>query len=170
VHRRLVAPDRHLQRAAADVEDQEVARRPAEPAAHGEEGQRRLVRPGEHLQVDLGLVADPLEHGGRVGGVAHRGGRERQQVLAPELEGLDARLGHGIDERVGTLVAEPSVADVLGQPQGGLGGVGRRRVPAALGVDHQQVHGVRTDVEHTESHEPTLAGSTRRACNRVPGR
>ena len=110
------------------------------------------------MQVDLGLDADPLQHGVRVRRVAHRGRRERQQVLAAQLDGLPAGVGDGGDQRVRALVLEPSVADVLGQPQGGLGGVGRRRVPASLGIDHQEMDGVRADVEHTESHGGESSG------------
>ena len=38
--------------------------------------------------------------------------------------------------------------DVLGETQDGPVVVHRRRGRAAVGVDHQQVHGVRSDVEH----------------------
>ena len=46
-----------LQRAAADVQHQQLPGRPAEPAAGGEEGQPGLVLAGEHLQLDAGLGA-----------------------------------------------------------------------------------------------------------------
>ena len=55
----LVDAGRQLQRAAADVEDEQPAGAPAEPPADGEEGQPRLVLAGEHLQVHAGLLPDP---------------------------------------------------------------------------------------------------------------
>ena len=58
----LVDAAGQLQRAAADVEDQQPAGAPAEPPADGEEGQPGLVLPGEHLQVDAGALPDAVEH------------------------------------------------------------------------------------------------------------
>ena len=55
----LVGSDRQLEGATTDVEDAEPARRPAEPAAHGQERQTRLVRSTQHLQVDTADVVDP---------------------------------------------------------------------------------------------------------------
>ena len=57
----LVDAAGQFQRAAADVEDQQPAGAPAEPAAHGEEGQSRLVLPGEDLQFDARRLANPVE-------------------------------------------------------------------------------------------------------------
>ena len=54
---RLVGARRDLQRAAADVEDRQPARGPAEPPAYGQEGQPGLVLAGQHLDVDPGLLA-----------------------------------------------------------------------------------------------------------------
>ena len=47
-------------------------------------------------------------------------------------------------------VTAPSVVEVLGEPQRLLVGVGRHRRGAAVRVDHEQVHGVGADVEHSE--------------------
>ena len=55
----LVDAAGQLQRAAADVEHQQPAGAPAEPAADGEEGQPGLVLAGEHLQVDAGAARGP---------------------------------------------------------------------------------------------------------------
>ena len=93
---------RELQRAAADVEADQVARAPAEPAAHGEEGQPRLVLAGEHAEVDAGLLRAPasstraLLPASRTADVA-----KREQLVAAELLGLVARDDRGLDQRVG---------------------------------------------------------------------
>ena len=49
-------------------------------------------------------------------------------------------------------LSAPSRADLLGQPQHRLLRVRRPRVRAVVGVDHQQVHRVGADIEHTQPH------------------
>ena len=51
-----------LERPAADVEADQVARAPTQPAAHREEGQPGLVLAGEHLQVHPGLLGGAAQH------------------------------------------------------------------------------------------------------------
>ena len=53
------------------------------------------------------------------------------------------------DDRAGLV-------EVLGEPQRLLVGVGRERGGALVGVDHQQVAGVGTDVEHAQAHGANL--------------
>ena len=141
----------------------QVARAPPEPPAHGEEGQPRLVLAREHLQVDAGLVRDPLEHRGAVAGVAHGRRREREQFVAAERLRLPARVRDGAHERVRALACS-----------GRRGGRSARRAcssllslccgvgcGAAVGVDDEQVHGVRPDIQHTEPHASRLLRSAR---------
>src|SRR5204863_6115876 len=56
----LVDPRSKLERAAADVDEKQPARAPAEPPPGREKGQARLVVTVEHMQVDARLRADPL--------------------------------------------------------------------------------------------------------------
>ena len=86
-------PVRDLQRAAADVEDEQLPGRPAEPAAGGEEGEPGLVLAGEDLQLDAGLVGDARQDVVGVGGLAHGGGGEGQQVLDALVLGGLQRVG-----------------------------------------------------------------------------
>ena len=104
--RPLVGAAGDLERAAADVEDGEPAGGPAEPAAYGEEGQPRLVLAGEHLDVDAGALAHQAEDALGVAGVAHRGGRERQHLLAALVLRDDQRLGDEAGQRI-----EPGLRD-----------------------------------------------------------
>ena len=57
-----------------------------------------------------------------------------------------------------SLESIPSSPDVLGQPQDRPVVVHGRGVRAGVGVDHQQVHGVRADVQHSEPHGASLPG------------
>ncbi len=143
----LVDAHRDLQRAAADVEHEQLAGRPAVPAAGGEEGEPGLVGAGQHLQLDAGLVVHAAEHLGDVVGVADRGGRERHQVLATQLRGGLLRLRDGVDQVVGALRGELAVrGDPLGEAQHGLLRAGRHRVRAPMRIHDEQVDGVGTDV------------------------
>jgi len=150
----LVDAGRQLQRAAADVEDQQPARAPPEPPADRQEGQPGLVLTGEDLQVDAGLLADPAEHRTPVVGVPDRGGDEGQQLVALAvgrlLLGLLHRGEQGLLPCLGQLAV---IAHVLGQPEQPPVVVHRRRVRSAVGVDDEQVDGVRADVQHPESHD-----------------
>ena len=103
--RRLVVAAGDLERAAADVEDGEAARGPAEPAAYGEEGQPRLVLTRQHLDLYAGAVLDVGEHVVAVARVAHRRGGEGVDLLAAlvlgEGQGVADELGEGVDRRAG---------------------------------------------------------------------
>ena len=78
----LVDADGDLQRAAADVEHENLPRGPAEPPADGQEGQPRLFRPGQHRDVDAGGGPDRGEDRVPVGRVTYRRGGEREQLNA----------------------------------------------------------------------------------------
>ena len=145
--------------AAADVEDQQPPGAPAEPPADGEERQPGLLLPRQHLQVDPGPLADPLQHLQAVLRLADRRGDQRQQLLAALLLRLVAGLLHRLEQGLlPRLRQQPVLADVLGQAQHPPVVVHRRGVRAAVGVDHQQVHRVGSDVENPEAHGPQSAG------------
>jgi hypothetical protein len=94
-------------------------------------------------------LADPLQHLHAVAGLTDGGGDQGQHLVAALLPGLLARLADGPEQRLLPLLGEHVVvADVLGQAQQPAVVVLRRRVAAAMGVDHEQVHGVRADVQH----------------------
>ena len=76
----LVLAARDLERAAADVEGEQTAGAPAEPAADGQERQPGLVVAGQHLQVDAGRVPDVGEH---LGASSHRGRRRWRTRAGP---------------------------------------------------------------------------------------
>ena len=114
--RLLVHAGGDLERAAADVDDQQRAGRPAEPAAGGEEGQPRLVLAAEHLEVDPGLArTTAAEHLVAVGRLADGAGREGEELLAALVLGDVEALLHERREPVATRrrrSGRPSV-DVL---------------------------------------------------------
>ena len=149
----LVDAVRDLQGAAADVEDEQLAGRPAEPAAGGEEGEPGLLGAGEDLELDAGLGLHAREDVVGVAGLAHGGGRERQQVLdALVLGGLE-RLVDDADQLVDPLGTDgPGVVEELGKAQLRLVRVRGQRARAGVRVHHQQMHRVRSHVEDTESH------------------
>ena len=166
--RLLVDADAEFERAAADVEHQQAPGRPAEPPPDGEEGHPRLALAGEHPQLDTGLGADPGEHLGRVLRVPDGRRGERQQILGAELRRPTlAGVGDRRDQRVRAGVGEPAVRpDLLGQPQHRLLRVRRPRMRAEVRVDDEQVNGVGTDVENSQSHDtyrswPGLTARTR---------
>ena len=102
----LVDALRELERAAADVEEQDVFGRPAVPAPHGEEGQVRLVFAGEHLEFDVGLAGDAVEHLFAVGGLADGRRREGEEFVEAGFAGDRGRVADGGDDRRDALVAD----------------------------------------------------------------
>ncbi len=167
--RALVGAGGDLQRAAADVEDGEPPGRPAEPAADGQERQPGLVLTRQHPDVDAGALAHRAQHLVGVHGVAHRRGGERQHLLAALVVGDVERLGGEVDEGVDAGRRDRAVVvEVLGEPERLLVGEGRERRGAVVGVDHQQVAGVRADVEHAEPHGSTVPDG-RRLVRRLVG-
>ena len=150
----LVDAVRDLQGAAADVEDQQLSGRPAEPAAGGEEGEPGLLLAGEDLEVDAGLGLHAGEDLVGVGGLAHRGGRERQHAPrrpCPRRPG--ARRRTIADEPVDAVGADGAVlVEEFGEAQLRLVRMGGQRAGARVRVHHQQMHRVRTHVEDSESH------------------
>ena len=79
--RLLVHAGGELERAAADVDDEQGAARPPEPAPGGEEGQSRLVLAGQHLEGHAGRRPHPREHLLAVGGLADGAGDEGHHLL-----------------------------------------------------------------------------------------
>ena len=100
--RLLVGSGGDLQRAAADVEHRQPARRPAEPAAYGQERQPRLVLAGQHLQVDARSgLRTRSSTSLAVRRLAQRRGGERQHRLAALVLGQLGGLGDERDQPVG---------------------------------------------------------------------
>ena len=145
----LVDTAGQLQRSTADVDVDDAPGAPAVPAAHRQERQSRFVDAAEHLQRHPGLALDAGEHVFGVLRVAHRRGRECHQLGASRT-GCD--LGEFVDradQPVGAATGQfAGLVDRLGEPQRGLGGAHRGRVPAAAGIDHQQMNGIAAHVEH----------------------
>ena len=149
----LLVQARDLKRAAADVEQQQPTRRPAEPAPGGQEGQPRLVLAGQHPDDGPGLRLDPGEHLVAVTRVPDRGRGEREEILhALVLRDLE-RLRHHLGE---PLLTEPgqriATLQVSSERKLHLVGEGRQRPGPWVSVDDQEMHRVRADVEHPESH------------------
>ena len=159
----LVDAGRDLQRSAADVEDQQPAGGPAEPAPHGEERHDRLGFAGEDLEVDAGLVADPAQHRRRVRAsrTAEVANASRSSVswFAAASRAL-AAASTARRRRCGELAVG---ADLLGEAEFGLLRVCRPRVRAVMRVDHEQVDRIGTHIEHAESHAPTVKRCRRSA-------
>ena len=81
--RLLVDARGHLERPAADVDDQQPPGRPAEPAPGGQERQPGLLLAGHHVDLRTGLVPDPGQDLLAVLGLPDGRGRERDEVLDP---------------------------------------------------------------------------------------
>ena len=147
-------PAAELERAAADVEADQLAGAPAEPAAHGQERQPGLVLAGQHAAGRRrSRWRTRSSTSALLRGVAHRRGGEGQQLVAAEL----LRPALARRPTAATSASAPSRAevaapvDVLGQPQHALVRELRGRLGAAVGVDDEQVHGVGTDVQDTRA-------------------
>ena len=90
--------------------------------------------------------------------VAHGRRGEGEHLVAIEFLGLAQRAEARTDQRVGPFQVEiAALVDVFGQSQHALAGQLRGRLRPTVGVDHQQVHGVRTDVEDPKAHERSLS-------------
>ncbi len=158
-----------LERAAADVEQQDLARRPPEPAPHGEVREARLGFAPEHLQGLAERLLDESDDLLAVRRVAHGGGRRGEEFVDPLGAGPIAGGGHGIhqsgdplggDRTVGLQVAHEAQHRAVRARRGGA--------TARAGVGHQEVDGVRADVEDSQAHGPSVAG--RPIGGRTPGR
>ena len=102
--------------------------------------------------VTPALSGEGRPHPPPVGGLAQGGGSEGQQL--DTAGGVRGRAGppHDLDQPGRALPGQSAAAvDLLGQPQLGLLRRKRGRGRAAVGVDHQQVHGVRADVQHART-------------------
>ena len=149
----LVVPGRDLQRTAADVQEQQAARGPAEPAPGGEEGQPCLVLTGQYLDGDVGLSLDPRQQLIAIDGVADRRGCERQRLLHALVFGDLQGLVHEVAQLLRAVVCQPvGGIEVLTEAELGLVRERRQRPAALVGIDDQQVNGVRSHVKHAESH------------------
>ena len=151
--RDLVETLDELERAAADVEDQDPIGGPAVPAAHGEERELCLLFAREHAQAHAGLLGDLVEHRLAIRGLANRGGREREEFVESGSSSCVGGGGHGVDDRSDADVTDRAVRlEVAHEPQHGL--LRRRRdgSRAPMGIDDEEMHGVGTDVENTEAH------------------
>ncbi len=151
--RQFVRARREFERTAADVEEQDLPCRPAEPAAHREEREARLGFAAEHLQRLAECCLDACDHFGAVRRLADGGCGGGQEFVDPlgcrhapgfahrRLEREDAVLG---DRAVGREVAHEAQHGALTR--------GRQRTPSRPDIGDEQVDGVRADVEDSEAH------------------
>ncbi len=97
---------------------------------------------------------DAGQDGVRVGRLADGGGGEGEYVLAALVLGGLERLADDVDEAVDAGLADRAAIlfQEFGQPQIRLVGVGGQRARAGVRVHHQQMDGIRTHIEDTESH------------------
>ena len=153
----LVHPLGQLERATADVGDEQGAGRPAEPAAGREEGQPRLVLTAQHVERDAGALDDGREHVVAVRGLADGAGDEAAEVLHPLVLGHVEALLHEAREPVSAGVGDqPVVGDVLGEAQVDLVLRGGQWLGAGVCVDDEEVDRVRSDVDDPEAHAPNV--------------
>ena len=153
----LVHALRELERAAADVGDEQRAGRPAEPAPGGEEGEPGLLLTAQHVERDAGALDDRGEHVVAVRGLADGAGDEAAEVLDALVLGDVEALLHEVGEPVAALVGDQAaVGDVLGQAQVDLVLRRGQRLGARVRVDHEQVDRVRSDVDDPEAHAPNV--------------
>jgi len=153
----LVDAGRELERAAADVQDEQPAAGPAEPSPNCQERQLRLVLPGEQLKLDTGLRQHPRQDRLPVRRLPNCTGGKRKQVLDPLVLGDREALAGERHERLFARGGDRAVRlDVLGEPQLDLVRRGRKRMRADVGVDHQEVDRVGSHVDHAKSHVVNL--------------
>ena len=103
----LLGADRDLERAAADVDDEQPAGVPSVPAARGEEREPRLVVAGEHGDALPDDLLDPMQDFVAVRRVVDRRRRERKQLrdlvafgeLHRFVDGVEQRLDAGFPDR-----------------------------------------------------------------------
>lgn len=155
--RMLVRAHRQLERAAADVEIEDRAHSPAEPASHGQEGRRGFGGSAEFLQAHAGLGVYPAQYRLAVAGLADRGGGEGQEVLRLVLRGERPRLRDEVDQLALALLVDVALRVQVGhQLQPALVRTVGNRSGTGMRVEQEQMNSVRTDVEYAEPHVPRL--------------
>ena len=158
--RKLVGSGGDLERAAADVEEQDLPGSPAEPAAHREEREPRLGLATEHLQWLAQGLFDAGDHRCAVRRLAHRRRRGGQKLVDPFGLGDRTRLGDRRDQGAHALFGDRAVGvEIAHETQHGALARGRERPPSRAHIGDEQVDGVRADVEDSEAHSWSVARS-----------
>ena len=157
--RLLVQPGGQLQRAAADVDHQQPPAGPAEPRG-APRGRSAATRPRRRAPAGR-----PPSRPGPAPSTSSPLGASRIALVAKASRSStpwsSATIRHSwvnctsASAPAGSML--PSGSHVLGQPQLDLVRRRRQRVAADVGVDHQQVHGVGSHVDDTESHGSNVA-------------
>ena len=164
-HRELrlgVPAEDDLHRAAADVEDQQPARRPAVPLADGQVGEPGLVLAAEVLGPDAGLSLHPVQDQVAVGGVAHGRGGEHVELLHSEPPGGVHGVVHRFDDPIDPGRFNGAVrAERLTEQGGRLHRVRRQRWRARTGLEDLQLGRVRTNIQDPEQHPSWLPSAGR---------
>ncbi|CAK7286208.1 hypothetical protein SGPA1_40468 [Streptomyces misionensis JCM 4497] len=160
--RQPAPPEGHLQRTAADVEQRERARLPAEPAAGRQERQLGLRLARQRAHPDPGPVRHPLQDLLAVRRLPHHRGRERQGARGPPPQCRVTRLGHRLDQPLHRLLGDGAVrTHLFGQTQLPLDGVHRQRNTPLHIRDHQS-HRVRPRIHQAQPHGRVRTQSTGR--------
>jgi len=157
--REFIRPRGDLERPAADVEQEDLPRRPSEPATDGEERVPRLGLAAEHLEglTERGLDArDDLD---AVGGFPHGAGGGGEELVHPLFRrggaGLGDRALEGGDPLLDDLAVRTEVPhQAQDRPLTGRG----ERPPAGPDVGDEQMDGVRADVEDSQAHALQRSG------------
>ena len=109
---------RDLKRASPDVEHQQSATGPAEPATYRKKRQPRFVRAAQHLQVDAGPVQNHRQDFVAVRCVSDRRRREGQQLFTSHLRRNGGRLTNELCQGPCPGLADRAVRlQQLGEPQ-----------------------------------------------------
>ena len=109
------------------------------------------------LPLGAGLLADPGQDLLAVLRLPDGRGRERDELLHPfVLRDAQRVLDHAQQMALALLGQPAPVVQLIREPELGLVREGWQGPGTLMGIDHQQVHGVRPDIQHPKSHALTL--------------
>src|SRR5699024_11001747 len=149
---------------AADVEQQDLAGGPAEPAPGGEEGHARLVLAGHDVESHPELGVDGADEGHTGAGISNRRAGGGQALLGSLVLGDLDRLGDAVAQGLLAVWIDRSVVrEVLGETERLLVGGRRQRRCSDMSIDDEQVDAVGPDIKYSYAHSVSLSRSRARS-------
>ena len=145
--------DHELDAAAADVDAERRRRVDHDARAHRREDEASLLEAADDLDLDAGLVLDPVDELAAVRGGAHRARRLGEHFRRAERVGELLQPAHGRDGAIGRRGRDAAVArDVVTEAQHLLLAGDGLEGAVGVHVGDEEVERVRAEVERCDAH------------------